>query len=259
MPVGCYLSGGIDSCAVLGIASRLSAKPLAAFTISFEQENLDEAVVAQEMAEHAGATFHCFRVNGDVRADYLVDAVVQNENLILTNGVAKYVLSERVRDLGYKVVMTGEGSDEIFGGYHEFHVDKLRHHGGTIEEWLEVAPRQQPMPPGRMPLLPHFKKIQKRIGFVPAWMRAWWRRARKIQEILAADFLATTGCADVHQAFLELDRHRRPTRRQTAPTPVDVPLDKAGVPVDHARPARRSVGDGPLHRRALADVGHRTG
>jgi len=203
VPVGCYLSGGIDSCTVLGIASRLSAKPLAAFTISFEQENLDEAVVAREMAEQAGARFHCFRVNGDVRADYLVDAVVQNENLILMNGVAKYVLSKRVRDLGYKVVMTGEGSDEIFGGYHEFHVDKLRHHGGTIEEWLEVAPREQPVPPGRMPLLPHFKKIHKRIGFVPAWVQAWWRRGRKIQEILDADFLATTGSADVHQAFLD--------------------------------------------------------
>ena len=95
------------------------------------------------MAEHAGATFHCFRMNADVRADYLVDAVVQNENLILMNGVAKYVLSEKVRDFGYKVVMTGEGSDEIFGGYHEFRIDKLRHHGGTHEEWREVNPRRR--------------------------------------------------------------------------------------------------------------------
>ncbi|MGA2795313.1 MAG: asparagine synthase (glutamine-hydrolyzing) [Roseiarcus sp.] len=203
VPVGCYLSGGVDSCAVLGIASRLSAKPLAAFTISFEQENLDEAAVAQEMAKHAGATFHCFRVNGDVRADYLVDAVAQNENLMLMNGVAKYVLSEKVRDLGYKVVLTGEGSDEIFGGYREFHVDKLRHHGGTIEEWREVAPGRQRAPPGSAPVLPHFKKIYNRIGFVPAWIRAWWMRARKTQEILAADFLAATGKADVCQAFLD--------------------------------------------------------
>ncbi len=60
------------------------------------------------MAEHAGATFHCFRVNGDVRADYLVDAVVQNENVIEMNGVAKYVLSEKVRDLGYKTARSGE-------------------------------------------------------------------------------------------------------------------------------------------------------
>ena len=204
VPVGCYLSGGIDSCAVLGIASRLSAKPLPAFTISFEQENFDEAAVAQEMAEHAGATFHCFRMNADVRADYLVDAVVQNENVILMNGVAKYVLSEKVRDLGYKVVMTGEGSDEIFGGYYEFCVDKLRHHGGTAEQWLELNPKRRPVLPGNdVPVLPHFRKVYNRIGFVPTWIRAFWRRAHKTREILAEDFLATPGGGDVCQAFLD--------------------------------------------------------
>jgi asparagine synthase (glutamine-hydrolysing) len=203
VPIGCYLSGGIDSCAVLGIASRLSAKPLPAFTISFEQRNLDEAAVAQEMAEYAGARFHCFRVHSDVRADYLVDAVVQNENIIDMNGVAKYVLSEKVRDLGYKVVLTGEGSDELFGGYFEFHIDKLRHHGGTVEEWRGVAPGWQPVPPGTVPPLPHFRKIQNRIGFLPTWIWARWTRTRSTQKILAADFLDTTGSADVFQAFLD--------------------------------------------------------
>jgi asparagine synthase (glutamine-hydrolysing) len=249
VPVGCYLSGGIDSCSVLGIASRLSAKPLAAFTISFEQENLDEAVVAREMAEQAGATFHCFRVNGDVRADYLVDAVVQNENLILTNGVAKYVLSKRVRDLGYKVVMTGEGSDEIFGGYHEFHVDKLARGGpsgaaGATRAHAAVAPFQEDPQT-------NWLRACMDAGMVEARPQDTGDFGRRISR-----YHRQRGRAP---GIPRLDRHRRPTRRQTAPTPVDVPLDKAGVPVGHARPARRSVGDGPLHRRALADVGHRIG
>jgi asparagine synthase (glutamine-hydrolysing) len=196
VPVGYYLSGGIDSCAVLGIASRLRAKPLDAFTISFEQKDLDEAAVAQEMAEYAGARFHCFPIPSDVRADYLIDAVVQNENVIGMNGVAKYVLSEKVRDLGYKVVMTGEGSDELFGGYGWFQMDKLRHHGGTVEEWLEVAPGLRSVPA-------HLRKIYNRIGFVPAWILASWTRAGNIRRLLAADFLATTGSADVYQALLD--------------------------------------------------------
>jgi asparagine synthase (glutamine-hydrolysing) len=202
VPVGCYLSGGIDSCAMLGIASRVSNKPLAAFTISFEQENLDEAEVAREMAEHVGATFHCFRMSTDVRADYLVDAVVQNENVILMNAVAKYILSEKVRDLGYKVVITGEGSDEIFGGYHEFLIDKLRHHGGTAEQWLEVSPNWRPAQSPNM-MSPQFRKIYNRLGFVPAWIQAWWRRSRKTRHILSPDFVARTGNADVCQAFLD--------------------------------------------------------
>src|SRR5207253_5377118 len=57
VPVGCYLSGGIDSCSVLGIASRLSRNPITAFTISFECDNLDETSIAQAMAKHADATF----------------------------------------------------------------------------------------------------------------------------------------------------------------------------------------------------------
>ena len=220
VPVGCYLSGGIDSCAVLGIASQLSNQPVAAFTISFEHEDFDEAEAAREMAEHAGATFHCFRMSADMRADYLVDAVVQNENVILMNGVAKYILSEKVRDLGYKVVLTGEGSDEIFGGYQEFLVDKLRHHGGTPAQWLEAAPHWQPTRPRNVPMQPHFKAVQRRLGFVPAWLQAWWRRSRKTRDILSPDFLANIVNPDVCQAFLD-SIDWRSANRPTAPAPID--------------------------------------
>jgi len=119
------------------------------------------------------------------------------------NGVAKYVLSQKVRDLGFKVVMKGEGSEEIFGGYHEFRVDKLHHHSGTAEQWLELNPARQTVLAQNVPVLPHFRKIYNRIGFVPTWIRVWLRRADRTREIMAADFLATTGSADVCQVFLD--------------------------------------------------------
>jgi len=192
---------------VLGIASRLSRNPITAFTISFEWDNLDETSIAQAMAKHAGATFHCFRVNGDVRADYLVDAVVQNENVIEMNGVAKYVLSEKVRDLGYKVVLTGEGADELFGGYDVFRIDKVRHHGGTIDVQTGLNPAWQRVlaasSPEGMVSRPHLKKIHNRLGFVPIWIGAWWMRSLSTYDVLAADFRATTASIDVYQAFLD--------------------------------------------------------
>src|SRR6185369_12856585 len=57
VPVGCYLSGGIDSCAVLGFAARNSATPIEAFTLTFDQAAYDEGPIAREMAALAGANF----------------------------------------------------------------------------------------------------------------------------------------------------------------------------------------------------------
>ena len=55
VPVGCYLSGGIDSCAVLGLAARHRADPIRAFTLRFDHKDYDEGVAAEEMARRAGA------------------------------------------------------------------------------------------------------------------------------------------------------------------------------------------------------------
>ena len=57
VPVACYLSGGIDSCAVLGFASRLSSRPLRAYTLSFDHADYDESVIAEEQAQLSGAEF----------------------------------------------------------------------------------------------------------------------------------------------------------------------------------------------------------
>ena len=56
VPVGCYLSGGIDSCAVLGLASLHHDGPVRAYTLTFDGAQYDESVIAEEMARHAGAT-----------------------------------------------------------------------------------------------------------------------------------------------------------------------------------------------------------
>ena len=55
MPVACYLSGGIDSCSIIGMAAAIQQSPVKAFTISFDDDRYDEAAIATEMAEKAGA------------------------------------------------------------------------------------------------------------------------------------------------------------------------------------------------------------
>ena len=128
VPVGCYLSGGIDSCAVLGLASRHRTDPIRAFTLRFDHADYDEGVAAEEMARMAGADWVPIPISGDSLADNFADAIYHAESLCLNaHCVAKYLLSRAVREAGFKVVLTGEGSDEMLGGYAHFREDMLRY------------------------------------------------------------------------------------------------------------------------------------
>src|SRR5262245_60766834 len=107
VPVGCYLSGGLDSCSVLGLAARHHPKPIHAFTLSFDRAEYDEQAQAGEMAAKAGAEFIPIPIHQDQLADHFFDAIYQSETLCFNaHGVAKFLLSRAVRDAGYKVVMT---------------------------------------------------------------------------------------------------------------------------------------------------------
>src|SRR5262249_51548659 len=128
VPVGCYLSGGLDSCAVLGLAARHLSEPIRAFTLTFDRADYDEGPIAREMAAHARADFRPTPIRQADLADHFADAAWQAETLFANaHGIAKYLLSRAVRDAGYKVVLTGEGSDEILAGYASFRRDMLLH------------------------------------------------------------------------------------------------------------------------------------
>ena len=124
VPVACYLSGGLDSCAVLGVASQYVDQPIHAFTLSFDQEAYDEEKIAREMATHAGAHYTPISVTQNEVADAFEKAIWHSEIPLINNhGVAKFLLSKAVRSAGFKVVLTGEGSDEVFAGYPHFRKD----------------------------------------------------------------------------------------------------------------------------------------
>jgi asparagine synthase (glutamine-hydrolysing) len=117
VPVGVYLSGGIDSSAVLGIASQYTSA-LDCFSVFFPDDiEHNEEDRIKETCARSGARLHCVSVTGDLAAEHFTSAVTQWEELPRSEWiVGKYLLSKLVRDHGTKVVLTGEGSDEIFGG-----------------------------------------------------------------------------------------------------------------------------------------------
>ena len=211
VPVGCYLSGGLDSCAVLGLAAKHHPEPIRAFTLTFDHADYDEEKEAREMATKAGADFYPIPIRQDDLADHFADAILQSETLCVNaHGVAKYLLSRAVRDAGYKVVLTGEGSDEILGGYAHFRRDILLYNRegqdpAVIATLLDDLARLNPVSRGLM--LPHGEAlpldgVKRLLGFVPSWFEAFSARSSKMQALLAADFLDRFGKREGYHALL---------------------------------------------------------
>jgi asparagine synthase (glutamine-hydrolysing) len=210
VPVGCYLSGGIDSCAVLGLAARHHARPIRAFSLTFERRDYDESAVARAMASHAGAEFHPIPIHQRELAEHFADAVAQAETTCINgHGVAKFVLSRAVRDAGYKVVLTGEGSDEILAGYPHFRRDMLLHDNAgqdpqTVERLLAELNATNPVSRGL--LLPDgdglpTATVERCLGFTPSWMEAYGTTAFKLHALFAPDFAAAYATADPYALF----------------------------------------------------------
>lgn len=125
VPVGTYLSGGLDSTLVCGLMAERTTR-LKAFSIGFGQSIYDESSEAAKTARHFGADFETIDCNDDILAENFFKTLYHVEQPIANpNSIAKQVLSNLVRSRGYKVCLTGEGSDELFGGYAYFKLEKI--------------------------------------------------------------------------------------------------------------------------------------
>lgn len=123
VPVGSFLSGGLDSSIVASIASRELGN-LSTFTIGFEDLDdpyhgkADEALQAEATARRLGARHHCLRVTGKDFRDMLPDFCAYGDQpFAVSSGLGVLAVSRMARDAGIKVLLTGDGADECFGGY----------------------------------------------------------------------------------------------------------------------------------------------
>lgn len=196
VPVGCYLSGGVDSCAVLGLAARHHTEAVHAFTLCFDQPEYDEGNVAQEMAKRAGASYFPIPIRQDEIAENAADAIYHAETFCVNaHGVAKFLLSRAVRDAGYKVVLTGEGSDEILGGYMHFRRDLVATNGNGHKAGSDFAAASS----GRVRPLEGVRRI---LGFVPTWMEVSSVQSAKMRGLLRGDFLEALQDRQGYRSFL---------------------------------------------------------
>ena len=124
VPVGAYLSGGLDSslvCATMAALSSEAGRPFAAFNVGFTDPRFDESDMARRIAGHFGATFETIPCGMADMAEEFEKTLCHTEMaLVNPSAIAKQMLSRLVRSRGYKVCITGEGADEVFGGYPYF-------------------------------------------------------------------------------------------------------------------------------------------
>src|SRR5690606_23292794 len=126
-PVGTYLSGGLDSSAITALTAGLAPRRHPAFGIGFEDPRFDETAAQDALAKQVGTPLHHVRVS-DATIGELFPRVVElaERPMFRTAPAPLLALSKLVADEGIKVVLTGEGADELFGGYDIFKESQVR-------------------------------------------------------------------------------------------------------------------------------------
>ncbi len=126
VPVGAYLSGGLDSSGIAALA-RETVGTLQTFSLTFEDPEFDESGHQRQMAEHLGVRHSSIRCTTREIGEVFPELIWHTETPVLRTASAPLMLLARhVHAEGFKVVLTGEGADEVFGGYDLFKEGKIR-------------------------------------------------------------------------------------------------------------------------------------
>ena len=127
VPVGAYLSGGLDSAIVAALIRHYTSAPLRTFSLTFEDAEFDESAYQRELVQALGTEHTSIRcTRADIAATFPRAVFHAETPIVRTAPTPLMLLSGHVREAGYKVVLTGEGADEVFGGYDLFKEAKIR-------------------------------------------------------------------------------------------------------------------------------------
>jgi asparagine synthase (glutamine-hydrolysing) len=119
VPLGVFLSGGIDSSVITALAQRSAGQQVRTFTIGFDEARFDETHFATRVAERVGTNHNVVRLTKDAFASTWKEALASLDQPTF-DGINTYFVSRAVRESGIKVALAGTGGDELFGGYTSF-------------------------------------------------------------------------------------------------------------------------------------------
>lgn len=196
-PYAFQLSGGLDSGCVLALAAQRE-KPHA-FTVCFPGTPMDETAQAEEIARHCGAHWHRVDLNAQQLIEGLDTAAASAEGMAINAHLsAKYRLAEAVKAAGFKVVLTGEGADEVLLGYPHYRLDlgadparlASSNQASAGIMWSQFAGLDT-------------SAIRTQLGHVPHFLQAKASLGRRLHSLMKSDFLADHASFDPFAAMLE--------------------------------------------------------
>lgn len=134
VPLGALLSGGTDSSIVVALMARASSLPVRTFSIGFEEASFDETVYARKVAERFGTEHHEFVVRPNIHETLTYLTSFLDEPFGDSSMLPTYFVSRMARQF-VTVVLSGDGGDELFGGYERYAIQMSRRRFNWIPPW----------------------------------------------------------------------------------------------------------------------------
>jgi asparagine synthase (glutamine-hydrolysing) len=120
VPIGSFLSGGVDSSIVSAIMAQLSSRPIQTFSIGYENKRYDESSRARAVAKHIGSEHHEFILRYDDLFDDLENVILNYDEPFADASCLPTYFVSKCAASHIKVALTGDGGDEVFGGYNKY-------------------------------------------------------------------------------------------------------------------------------------------
>ena len=223
VPVGAFLSGGIDSSIVVGTMAKLSPRPVSTFTIGYREKEYDESKRAQAVADLYRPKHHCQYLCCDDALDFLEHIILNyDEPFADSSSLPTFFVSKLARSQ-VKVALTGDGGDELFGGYSKY----------LIYHYLSYY--------RRVPSLLRRRLFEPMVRFIP---KAGLRR--QVSKVMHAARLREP--AELHLHLMELGIHHDELARLLA-----VPIAQAPI-FDKIKGVYRSAALDPLASSMFTDL-----